>query len=301
MVAFLLWINIFSFTVFLIAHIPVWIDYVRNNRKSLDKMYLILMVVFGFWLVVFSLIFFADVFLTPLSTSLRSVLGVLRAIITLAFILFFSCYALQKPFFVLPFSVKLLVSGVMLVYGIGVVIILVTQSLLISTIVSVIVFSVLAAMAATGLFIRVTYCKNQIRKLDIPYLVLSLFYFIAAAVFSLLTDKLTAEAVLAGIVLPRALYSMIWGVLELGSFVYGEYQKERKGRAAIPNEVIRRYKLTSREQEVISILLLGLSGKAAAERLFISTKTLESHISSIYRKCDVKNRVELMNIIRPTS
>jgi DNA-binding NarL/FixJ family response regulator len=41
----------------------------------------------------------------------------------------------------------------------------------------------------------------------------------------------------------------------------------------------------------------GMTSRDAAERLFISQRTVETHVSNIYRKCGVANRVELVQLV----
>jgi DNA-binding NarL/FixJ family response regulator len=48
--------------------------------------------------------------------------------------------------------------------------------------------------------------------------------------------------------------------------------------------------LTSREVEVLRLLVRGLSNKEIAEQLVISRKTAGSHVEHIYRKIGVSNR-----------
>ncbi len=50
--------------------------------------------------------------------------------------------------------------------------------------------------------------------------------------------------------------------------------------------------LTRREDEVLRLLADGLSNRGIAERLFISPKTAEHHVSRIYSKLGVKTRAE---------
>ena len=52
--------------------------------------------------------------------------------------------------------------------------------------------------------------------------------------------------------------------------------------------------LTPREQEVMVLLAKGLSIKEAAEKLFISPKTVENHRSNIMRKLGLNSTMELM-------
>jgi DNA-binding NarL/FixJ family response regulator len=51
--------------------------------------------------------------------------------------------------------------------------------------------------------------------------------------------------------------------------------------------------LTDRENEILRLLIKGLSYKEISARIFISIETLNSHIKNIYRKLNVHSRSEL--------
>jgi DNA-binding NarL/FixJ family response regulator len=51
--------------------------------------------------------------------------------------------------------------------------------------------------------------------------------------------------------------------------------------------------LTQREREVLRLLARGYAYKEIASRLFISVKTVETHVSSVLRKLQLSNRYEL--------
>jgi DNA-binding NarL/FixJ family response regulator len=59
-------------------------------------------------------------------------------------------------------------------------------------------------------------------------------------------------------------------------------------------EVVRTddYSLTSREREVLNLLAKGTSNKDISKNLFVSIETVKSHVKNIYKKLEVKNRVE---------
>lgn len=61
--------------------------------------------------------------------------------------------------------------------------------------------------------------------------------------------------------------------------------------------ITTRYGLTPRECEVFTLLAKGRSNKLIQERLFISAHTVDSHVTHIYRKCDVHSRQEIMDLI----
>jgi DNA-binding NarL/FixJ family response regulator len=51
--------------------------------------------------------------------------------------------------------------------------------------------------------------------------------------------------------------------------------------------------LTARERELADLVSTGMTNPAIAERLFLSVRTVESHLRQIYRKLDVPNRASL--------
>lgn len=61
---------------------------------------------------------------------------------------------------------------------------------------------------------------------------------------------------------------------------------------------LERFGITEREAAVIGLLLEGASGKDIADRLYISAKTVENHVTNIYRKVGARNRVQLFRLIR---
>lgn len=51
-------------------------------------------------------------------------------------------------------------------------------------------------------------------------------------------------------------------------------------------------KLTKREKDVLTLLVKGNSNKDMADTLFISEKTVKNHLTSIFRKLNVKDRTQ---------
>ncbi|MEW5774859.1 MAG: response regulator transcription factor [Thermodesulfobacteriota bacterium] len=52
--------------------------------------------------------------------------------------------------------------------------------------------------------------------------------------------------------------------------------------------------LTAREQEVMRLVVEGLSTKAIAERLFVSAKTVENHRANLMKKLGLSSTIELV-------
>ena len=61
-------------------------------------------------------------------------------------------------------------------------------------------------------------------------------------------------------------------------------------RAALP-----RAGLSKRELEIIELVAIGLTNQEIAERLTISKRTVDNHVSNIFTKTGAKNRVALLN------
>ena len=52
--------------------------------------------------------------------------------------------------------------------------------------------------------------------------------------------------------------------------------------------------LTPMESDVVALVGKGLTNPEIATGLFISRRTVESHLSHVFRKLDVRNRMQLV-------
>jgi DNA-binding NarL/FixJ family response regulator len=52
--------------------------------------------------------------------------------------------------------------------------------------------------------------------------------------------------------------------------------------------------LTNRERDILQLLAEGLTSNQIADRLFISTRTVETHRANLMKKLDAKNSIELL-------
>ncbi len=57
------------------------------------------------------------------------------------------------------------------------------------------------------------------------------------------------------------------------------------------------YHITKREKEVIELIINGYTYNSISEALHISLSTVKTHIRNIYSKTEVKNKIELINLI----
>lgn len=65
------------------------------------------------------------------------------------------------------------------------------------------------------------------------------------------------------------------------------YQRDDK-----PRLKKKKHYLTQREQEVLQLIAQGKGNKEISKMLFISTETVKSHVKNIFKKLNIKNRVE---------
>jgi len=62
-------------------------------------------------------------------------------------------------------------------------------------------------------------------------------------------------------------------------------------------EVIRRYNLTKKEAEIFRQLVRGLKNTDIAREMHMQAHTVRDHLRSIYKKCGVKSKLELVRNI----
>jgi DNA-binding CsgD family transcriptional regulator len=66
----------------------------------------------------------------------------------------------------------------------------------------------------------------------------------------------------------------------------------------LTQEFVKRFSISNREREIVSMIMQGHANRTIGERLFISDRTVKNHISSIYRKTGAVNKVQLLNMVR---
>lgn len=78
-----------------------------------------------------------------------------------------------------------------------------------------------------------------------------------------------------------------------------ELDRERRASQAGIDEIGRRYaRLSPREQEVMALVVAGLSSKDIALKLGLSHRTIEVHRTHIMHKMGAQNVAELVNLAR---
>ena len=68
----------------------------------------------------------------------------------------------------------------------------------------------------------------------------------------------------------------------------------------VENTINEYPRLTTRENEIVDLLLKGRTYKMIAEELYLSENTIKTHIKNIYAKYDVKCKAELIKVLTIT-
>ncbi len=149
-----------------------------------------------------------------------------------------------------------------------------------------------------GLY-KIRHVKNKSTLgVILPFLYLSCILYFAVAlqavvlifvprfVWNGLTDIFTAGFI-----------CFLWGSVTL-AYLLGKFRNHNAGTPEdVPPEFIEHYNISVRERDIILLLLKGLSNREIGEKLFISPRTVDTHIYNIYRKCSVKNKLELVRLV----
>jgi DNA-binding CsgD family transcriptional regulator len=69
-------------------------------------------------------------------------------------------------------------------------------------------------------------------------------------------------------------------------------------REGFSEAFIEKYGITAREREIVNVLMQGKSNKDIADTVFVSPKTVEFHLRSVYKKTGVPNRFALLTLVK---
>lgn len=76
------------------------------------------------------------------------------------------------------------------------------------------------------------------------------------------------------------------------------YHSSSAGEMVNLSDYYSKNEITRREKEIIELILKGLTNQEIADSLFITLQTVKDHTHNIFLKTGVRNRVELINVIR---
>ena len=91
---------------------------------------------------------------------------------------------------------------------------------------------------------------------------------------------------------------LFWSLLVLPAILRYDSERSAKGsHLEIGDEFVARYGITGREREVMALLVEGKTKQEIADSLYIAYKTVDKHVTNIYSKTDVHNKIELISLI----
>jgi DNA-binding NarL/FixJ family response regulator len=77
-------------------------------------------------------------------------------------------------------------------------------------------------------------------------------------------------------------------------------QAVRAGQFVVPLDMLGRHQpeeLTNREKQALSLVIMGLTNREIAQKLYVSESTVKSHLNTAYRKLRVHSRAEAVRVI----
>ncbi len=224
-------------------------------------------------------------------------MGIIRTIVSLIVVyvapLLMTCIALGT----VPNRIRVRLTVIPAGVAVLALIIIISDSQVLAEVFS---FIVNAMLGIGFLFTRVTVRR---RKRDfraasmIPFLWITGIAFLLFAVYGVLFIFIESPHKMLIDTLTTGLFITAWCLNDLLIFLreltcsFGKHE-------TVPGRFTTLYQITPREQEIIAGLLTGMSYKQIADRLCISTRTVETHVYRIFRKCEVNNKVELLNLLR---
>jgi len=98
---------------------------------------------------------------------------------------------------------------------------------------------------------------------------------------------------------PERLFEAIREVQAGGAPMSGAIARKVFGYFQNQQASVEAEKLSTREREILELIIAGLSNKEIADRLSVSVLTLRWHLKQIYKKLHVHSRVEVVLKFRP--
>lgn len=87
-----------------------------------------------------------------------------------------------------------------------------------------------------------------------------------------------------------------WIWLRLFYRKYAEHRASLKPDHSGLEEIVKRYRISKREFEILELILNGKSNREIKDALFISYHTVKNHVYNLFQKTGVKTRYELIHL-----
>lgn len=299
MLLFLVWFGIGSFAVLFVAFVLNLVRYARfPGGRQLP--FIALMGATLVWLTIYTYALFAEAFVGPLGVAVRSYLGVLRTIITALVIFLVPSIVVAPRNTTRPVGRTAILALPAAVYAVVIAVVFTTVTLQTSAAISVVVRGYLWGFCLWGTWGTIDAGKNRTPRSTYSagvlwYLRLAVGFFPIFAIASLPSVLLLEPSFFSAF--PRSLHALVWAVGEIVIFLAAERSAHEE---PVHPDAFETFGLTPREREIALLAVRGDTYKEIAEALYISVKTVETHLGNVYRKCGASGRDELRRRLRAT-
>lgn len=154
-------------------------------------------------------------------------------------------------------------------------------------------------MCSLALFIEaVALCTMYRNIMDAHHQRLAKYFLIAflpQPIYSLI-DFFVLKMVLFQITHISYVLFSVFVFVDLSEYFFKHYSRDLDISAN--SEILKeKYSLSEREMEVVELLAKGLTNQSISDKLHISVNTVKSHIKRIYKKLNITNRLQLINLL----
>ncbi len=293
----ILWFNIMSFTLLFGAFGSTYVVYGRSNPPWL-RSYLLYMATYALFVLFLTYHFFSVVYLPhpyPVLDSIAVYLSFAIALLLLCIVPRFIFSIIQQR--AARWQLGLYVAMPVIFFLIFIAALFGNRQ--VSEGIGTIFFNGYMGLVTLYGLIRIRSSRSKVSPdLVVPFLYFSCIFYgvIVIQAIVLLFSSPSISTVRINI-LTSGLICFLWGAMTLSSLAQKIFKQDSQSNDPLPDEFLKKFNITAREREIIILLLQGESNRDIGEKLFVSPRTVETHIYNIYRKCSVKNKLGLANLI----
>ena len=296
----ILWFNMMTFTLMFGSFGATYMVYGRYRVRWL-RSYLLYLASYAFFVLLITYHFFSLVYLPHPLPVLDSIVVYTRLVVSL--LLFF-----VVPRFILdiiPQKAERWQMGlhmVMTVVIFSMIIVTLFRSHKLLSVIGSILFNGYLGMITLYALLRIRSSRTRASLgVVVPFLYFSFAFYAILVVLNFMLFPMPPSILTVRInIVTGGLICFFWGAITLGYLVQRIFRQDAPGKNSLPVEFLEQFSITTREREIITLLLQGKSNREIGEKFFVSSRTVEAHIYNIYRKCSVKNKLELANLISNT-
>ncbi len=141
--------------------------------------------------------------------------------------------------------------------------------------------------------------QHEINRKILKTILLICLIFLPAFIADLFVEKfrMTLQVLNYGIDFEIIFY-LVWNVISIVYIIQYLITKITVVPSVrLSEDFVRKYSISAKEKEIISLIVKGYNNKLIADCLFISSQTVKNHIYNIYQKASVNSRAELVSLL----